>query len=82
MIDEYLASNAICLYENQGEEELCKFLCKLSFSQLIEIRDSILSGHTHFTNRAHDLIIKAIRAILLDDLSICPELELYLRRYI
>lgn len=82
MIDESLASNAICLYQNQGEDQFCEFLCKLSFTQLRQIRDYILKGHTHFQNKTHDLLLRTIRGIMLNDLSICPEMEFYLKRYI
>lgn len=63
---EFLASNAICLYENQGEEELNSFLSNLTFTQLIGIRDYILSGHGHFENHNQSLILEMIRSIVLN----------------
>lgn len=64
---ESLASNAICLYENQGKEELIEFLNKLSFTQLISIRDYILPGKGHFDNPSQSLILEIIRSVVLGE---------------
>ena len=81
-LSEALAANAICLYDNDGAESCIEYLAKLSFSQLMSIRDCILSGHGHLSNNTQRIIVESVRAITLNDPSICSDTEKYIWRYI